>query len=454
MFPRRGFLQVGALGWTGVGLPAALASAASSKSAGRPKSCILLYMDGGPSHIDLFDMKPDAPQEIRGPFRPIASSVAGVRVCEHLPQLAQRMHLLTLVRSLTHDQTVHDPAVYQMLTGYPHLSTAGGLKVEPDDAPHMAAAFQRIDEVPAVMPKAIETPETMQMNGRVLPGQNGGFLGPTFDPLRVEVTADSEVREPEFRLETGVSLPRFRQRERLLTTFNDRLSQLEATDGLRRFHQFQRQALDILAAGQVSAAFDLAQESPAMRDRYGRFRQGQATLLARRLVEAGARFVTVYWGHEDQDWADGKGPRPANNPWDTHRNHFPLVQNSLLPRADQCLSALLDDLDDRGLLDDTLVVWMGEFGRTPRITSPWASRDHWPFAFSVLLAGAGVHRGFVYGATDKHAAHVTQDPVTPADLSATIFSILGVDPRAVVLNRRGLPHSLSTGRPINPLLSS
>jgi hypothetical protein len=354
---------------------------------------------------------------------------------------------------MTHEQTVHDPAVYQMLTGYRHVSTAGGLKVEPDDVPHMAAALQRVDGSPTVMPKAIETPETMQMNGRVLPGQSGGFLGTSYDPLRVEVTSDLQVREPEFRLVAEIDPARFQQREQLLSTDQLGLARLEATDVVRRYEGLRRQALEILRAGQVSEAFDLRQEPPATRERYGLYRHGQATLLARRLVEAGARFVTVYWGHEDQDWADGKGPRPANNPWDTHRNHFPLVKDSLLPRADQTLAALLDDLDQRGLLDETLVVWMGDFGRTPRISSPWASRDHWPFAFSLLMAGGGVRRGFVYGATDRHAAHVTSDPVTPADLTATIFSALGVAPHTTVRNRRGERHPISTGRVVKSLFA-
>ena len=202
---RRAFLRLGALGCAGVGLRSATLSAAFSAAANQKKSCILLYMDGGPSHIDLFDLKPEAPQEIRGPFQPIATSVPGLHVCEHLPLLAQRMDRLTLVRSMQHEQTVHDPAVYQMLTGFRHNSTAGGLKVEPDDVPHMAAAWQSIDKSPAIIPKAIETPETMQMNGRILPGQSGGFLGSASDPFRVQVTAEAQVIQPDFYLQTDLT---------------------------------------------------------------------------------------------------------------------------------------------------------------------------------------------------------------------------------------------------------
>jgi hypothetical protein len=239
----------------------------------------------------------------------------------------------------------------------------------------------------------------------------------------------------------------------LLRELNLELCRLQATAELSRFDVYQQQALDILSAPQVGAAFSLDREPADLRDRYGRNRHGQSVLLARRLIEAGSRFVTVYWGREDQDWADGRGPRPANNPWDTHRNHFPLVTESLLPRADRALAALLEDLQQRGLLDETLVVWMGDFGRTPRITKPWASRDHWPYAFSILMAGAGVRRGAVYGATDAQAAYVTADPITPADLTATIFDTLGVDHRALVRNQAGQPHRISTGRPVRELFA-
>ena len=186
-----------------------------------------------------------------------------------------------------------------------------------------------------------------------------------------------------------------------------------------------------------------------MRDRYGRHRHGQAVLLARRLVEAGTRFVTVYWGNEEQDWADGRGKQLANNPWDTHRNHFPLTKDSLCPRADQTLSALIEDLAQRGLLESTLVVWMGDFGRTPTISKPWASRDHWPHAFTILLSGGGTRGGEIYGRTDKHAAEVVDLPVSPGDITATLFAALGLDPASTISTTAGKPHRLSTGRVVN-----
>lgn len=454
---RRQVLQVGALGWTGLTLGGVLAAQASAGGgAPRAKACILLYMDGGPSHIDLFDLKPQAPREIRGPYQPIATSLPGLQIGELAPRLARQMHRMTLIRSVCHEQTVHDPAVYQMLTGYRHVSTAGGLKVESDDVPHMAAAFGCADSTPAAMPKVIELPETMHMEGRILPGQNAGFLGTSFDPFRVGLSPAGQISQPEFQLNQGLSLDRLQRRSQLLGQLCGDLRSADRQQefDLERYDIYQRQALEILRSPKVGEAFSLDREPDQVRDRYGRHRHGQSVLLARRLVEAGARFVTVYWGRENQDWADGKGARPANNPWDTHRNHFPLVTQSLMPRADQTLSALLEDLDERGLLAETLVVWMGDFGRTPRISQPWASRDHWPHAFSMLLAGAGIPRGRVYGSTDDQAAYVTADPVSPADLTATIFTLLGVDPRAIVKGPAGQSHRLSSGRPLRELIGS
>lgn len=442
---RRRLLQVGSLGLGACSLPAMLA-ASEAKPAPRAKSCILLYMDGGPSHIDLFDLKPQAAAEIRGPFQSIATSVVGTRVCEHLPRLAQQMQRVLQVRSMRHQQLVHDPAVYQMLTGYKHVSSAGGLEVQSDDLPHMACSFSAADRQAAVMPKAILVPDTMRMQGRVLPGQNAGILGPAFDPFAVTLSREGGVDKPDFTRQSDVPLARLSGRSCLLQQFNQELSQLEHTSKADRLNAFQQQALSILASSSVQTAFDVEREPDAMHARYGRHRHGQSVLLARRLIEAGTRFVTVYWGNEEQDWANGKPPTLANNPWDTHRNHFPLVKGSLTPRADQAFAALLSDLDERGLLDETLIIWMGDFGRTPRISTPWASRDHWPHAFTILLAGAGVRAGAVYGRTDRHAAYVDEAPVSPADLTATIFDALGIDAHAVVTSAGGTAHQISQGR--------
>ncbi|HXT60720.1 MAG TPA: DUF1501 domain-containing protein [Pirellulales bacterium] len=450
-FARRDLLAFGLASVGGGPLAAILRAAEGAGSKPRAKSCILLYMDGGPSHLDLWDLKPLAAAEIRGPFQPIATSVAGVQVGEHLPLVARQMHRLVQIRSMRHQETVHDPAVYQMLTGRKHVSSAGGLKVEDSDFPQMAAAFGRVDRRPATMPKVVELPETMKMEARILPGQNAGFLGGSYDPFRVEITREPKLVKPSLGLRSDLSPDRLARFASLVGHLNDDLARLDRSPEMQLFDDYQQQALALLGRPSVQAAFDLEREPPAMHDFYGRHRHGQSVLLARRLVEGGARFVTVYWGQEPQDWADGRGERLANNPWDTHRNHFPLVKDRLLPRADRALAALLDDLAERGLLDETLVVWMGDFGRTPKIDKKYASRDHWPHAFTVLLAGAGLPGGAVFGRTDRHAATVEEDPVSPADLTATIFSALGVDAGSLISDRQGNAYLLSTGRAVTRL---
>lgn len=400
-------------------------------------------MDGGPSHIDLFDMKPGAPAEVRGPFKPTPTTVPGVTVCEHLPKLAARMHRFLQLRSVRHTDAVHDPAVYLTLTGKRHPTPLGGLKVSPDDAPHAGALFAKLGRHTGAAPAWVELPETMRMEGRTLPGQNGGFLGAGADPFRAAVAPDGEPVPPPFGLPEGVDTDRLLLRGNLRAALDRELTRAEAS-----FDQARGRAVELLASGSLRAAFDLSREPEKVRDAYGRHRHGQSALLARRLVEAGTRFVTVYWGREEQDWADGVKVRVANNPWDTHRNHFPLVKDSLLPRADQTLCALIDDLAARGLLDETLVVWMGEFGRTPVISKPWASRDHWPHANTVLFAGGGVAAGHVVGRTDAKGAEVTDAPASPADVLATLLDALGTDPREEVRDRQGRPFAACDGTPI------
>jgi hypothetical protein len=412
----------------------------------RVRSCIFIFLDGGPSHIDLFDRRPAAPADIRGPFESISTSVPGLEICEHLPGMARVMDRVLQVRSLRHTETVHDPAVYQLLTGYKHVSSAGGLKVEPTDRPHWGAALAMADTQRSPLPTFIQTPGRMKMEARVLPGQNAGILPAAFDPLEVEVTPGGEVRSPDFARFAAEPPERLAERLRLLADFNYEAASFPGLAGVERLGRFREQAAALANSPAARAAFDIEREPSRVRDRFGRHRHGQSLLLARRLVEAGARLVTVCWGSEPQDWADGKGPRPANNPWDTHRNHFPLCRDSLLPRADQAYAALLDDLAERGLLDETMVVWTGEFGRTPRISRPWASRDHWPHAFTALLAGGGVRGGGVFGRTDRWAAEVEERPVSPADLMATLFAKLGVPPRQWLAGRQGERHRLSEGQ--------
>jgi len=283
---RRRLLQTGmvALG----GMPIAVRGMAV-EGGGKPRAnaCILLYMDGGPSHLDLWDLKPEAPAEIRGPFQPIATSVPGVRVCEHLPLVARQMHHMVQIRSVCHGETVHDPAVYQMLTGYKHVSSAGGLKVEATDAPQMGAAFGRADRQPAAMPKVIELPETMKMEARVLPGQSAGFLGGSFDPFRVEITREAQLVKPSLGLRADISPARLKYFGSLVHQFYNDLTGMPRNAEMRRFNEYQLQTLALLSQPGVQAAFDLEREPAATHDLYGRNRHGQSVLLARRLVEAG-----------------------------------------------------------------------------------------------------------------------------------------------------------------------
>jgi hypothetical protein len=317
----------------------------------------------------------------------------------------------------------------------------------------MACSFYQSDRTHAVLPKVVHTPDIMRMESRVLPGQGAGILSPAFEPWLVPISRDGDVQQPELRGRDDLPRPRLAARSSLVARFNTELSQLRSLADADRLDRFRQQALEIVSSPQAHEAFDLSRESHRTHDRYGRHRHGQSVLLARRLIEAGTRFVTVYWGNEEQDWADGRGLRPANNPWDTHRNHFPLTKDSLCPRADQALAALLEDLAQRGLLESTLVVWMGDFGRTPYISKPWASRDHWPHAFTILLAGAGTRAGEIYGQTDRHAAQVIEKPVSPADLTATIFAALGVAPQQTIPTATGSRHQLSTGRVIDDWFS-
>jgi hypothetical protein len=448
---RRSLLSLGCFGLTSFGLSPLLGANKPSDKKARAKSVLLLFMDGGPSHIDLFDLKPSAPAEIRGPCKPIQTSVPGITIGEYLPRVAQQMHHLAQIRSVSHEDVPHDQAVYRMLTGYRHNIRAGGLKIADTDHPHMASGFYRADQAGTVLPSSIEIPEPMRIDARMLPGQNAGRLGARWNPFPVYVTPAGEVVPPEFGRTAHLTEADLQQRFQLLGQLQSQSINQHVPESME-FQALQERVMGILQKPSLQNAFDLDQEPDRLRDAYGRDRHGQSTLLARRLIEAGARFVTVYWGKEIQDWAGTFKPMLVNNPWDTHRNHFPLIKESLVPRADRTLAALLSDMSERGMLEETLVVWMGDFGRSPRISTLFATpgREHWPHAFTIMMAGAGIRGGSVYGATDRYAEFVKEDPVSPADVSATIFDALGIDPQTTV-PARDQQHRLSTGRPLKKL---
>ena len=458
---RRELVQAGSLGLVGLSLPRLL-QADTATIAPRAKSCVLFFMEGGPAHQDLWDMKPEAPVEYRGEFKPIASSFTGVPVCEHLPLLSKQMHRFALIRSVHHKINDHNAGAYYMLTGREPIK-AGGLIVtpEPDNFPPYGSVLAQLRPIDKALPPFVHLPDLMFNNGSNLPGQNAGFLGGAYDPLVAGDPSEPNYRLPGLSFQRGMNQGRLELRRELLAEVN------RSDVGGRaapRMQKFQEQAFDLLSSSATHHAFQLSGESPQTRERYGlpdredrsvearKFgglpHLGQCMLTARRLIEAGVRLVTVCTG------------RRIDQSWDTHREHFPLLKRSLLPYTDRAFSALLEDMSERGLLDETLVIAMGEFGRTPRmgqITSGAgatpAGRDHWPYCYSVLMAGAGIKPGTLYGASDQYAAYPALDPCTPEDIAATIYHILGIAPETRIYDQLNRPHSVALGDPITSILT-
>ncbi len=452
---RRDVLQFGGLGALAVSLremlPPASAQTIGGRDRGRARACIVIYLFGGPSQLETFDLKPDAPAHFRGEFRPIATNVPGIRICEHLPRLAQRADKYCLLRSMQHEHPRHGWGLYYMLTGHRHNRPDLDAPPTPDDFPGLGALVNKLKPPYRDLPTAVTLPRWNRFLD--LPndyaGEKAGFLGSAFDPWLVQAEAGGQ----SFRLD-ALSLPndipvgRLHERRDLLAALDRRLGQFgehgEVHDALNA------QAYRLLGSRTVRQAFDLAAEPGSVRDRYGRHPFGQGLLLARRLVEAGTTLIQVNWHN---DGSDVKSPF-----WDTHKDNFTTLKDKLLPPVDVGLSALLDDLSQRGLLNSTLVLVMGEFGRTPRIgqvimnaATDGQGRDHWPHAYTVLLAGAGTHGGSVYGTTDDKAAFVIDNPVSPPDLQATVLHLLGVDPGAIIYDRQSRPHMASEGQIVRGL---
>jgi hypothetical protein len=446
---RRDWLRVGGLGLFGLSWPALLQ--ARQRQADRPgpaKACILLYLSGGPPQHETWDPKPDAPKEIRGDFRPVASSVPGLRVCELMPRVARLAHRCCVLRAVSTADNAHSSSGYWMLTGqpYPRPNTecnppAGG------DWPNLGAVVQRLRQGGTNLPAAITLPEQMISNANIVAvGQNAGFLGRGADPWLL--TCDPSA--PDFQV-SGLGLPaevpplRLDGRRSLLQQVNRHLDAVDRGGAVARYDGQSRQAFDLLRSPRARRAFDLNQEPPGVRDRYGRHKFGQSVLLARRLVEAGVALVQVNWPRERGDMA-------SDSPvWDTHSRNAERLRTALMPPMDQAYSALLEDLDQRGQLGETLVVWMGEFGRTPRHNGN-GGRDHWGQVFSVALAGGGVRGGVVHGASDGIGAFPRDGRVLPHDLAATIFHCLGYRPDIEIHDLLGRPVPISRGEVLRQLL--
>ncbi len=437
---RRDWIKFGVGGLTLPGLLRLQASAASPKSlAPRAKSVIVLFLSGGPSQLDMWDMKPDAPEEIRGTFRPIETKVPGIRICEHLPRMTSLADKFTVIRSVTHEQSAHPAAAYWMMSGAPIARPAPDASfMSRFDRPHMGSALAKlIGPVMPSMPPFVMVPEAMAPNGPERAGQHAGFLGASFDPYRI----NSDPNLPDYSpgvLATPVGLTS----ERLVGR-RALLDELDGPDPDSSMDEFQAQAFDLLSGTAARKAFDINAQPSSTRDRYGRHVFGQSTLLARRMVEAGVRLVHVNWVRHD----NGKGGQG----YDTHGQHLELTKDQLCPPTDAAFSSLIEDLDQRGLLDETLVVMMGEFGRTPRFNDA-AGRDHWPHCFSVVMAGGGIKGGQAYGSSDRIAAYPASDPVSPEDLFATIYDRLGVNPHQMIHDQQGRPFVLADGRPISGLI--
>jgi uncharacterized protein (DUF1501 family) len=457
---RRTFLRAGSLGLFGLTLPQLLraqAVAAPAPSARRRvRACILLFMWGGPAQQDTWDMKPDAPAEYRGEFRPIPTNVPGIQICEHLPRLAGHADKLAIIRSMNHNDVDHTTATHYLLTGR-GVPRRGAARTE--DWPGYGAVLAKLGHgtgpLPpfvSMMPKVEKDPAPRFVEESH--GQGAGWLGPLYEPLRIDADGTRpDYRVGEFDLQADVPAARTDRRRALLRDLDSQVRALENDLQTAAHDAHVERAFSLLASRDATKAFDLAQEPTRLRERYGMNLHGQAVLQARRLVEAGVPLVTVFWQND--------GTTNVSVYWDTHNRNFTDLKTRLCPVADQAFSALLEDLGARGLLDETLIVWTGEMGRTPRVGQSVVGgagagrdgRDHWANVFTSVLAGGGVRGGQVYGSSDRFAAYPAANPTSPADLAATVYDRFGVAPDTTIYDRQGKPSALCEGTPLHALLA-
>jgi len=451
---RRELLRVGGLSLLGLtATDLARLSAQSPSGPPRIKSCIFVFLFGGPSHIDLWDMKPNAPAEIRGEFRPIATRTPGIQLCEHLPKLAQQTDKLCLLRSMEHRMPVHGPACSEMYTGRPYFGPPTTDQAKPEDWPSLSALATRFGASSSALPPAVVLPWYIQFAGqdKRIAGQTGGRMGDLKNPFLVQGDpSDRAFQVQGIQLADDVPAERIARRRALLKELSAALpAPWHGEPAVDLFSHHADTAFSLLGDVQANEAFRLEKETSATRDQYGGSKFGQSLLLARRLVESGVSLVTVNW--DDETRHDKVSPF-----WDTHNHNFAALKTRLTPVFDTTFSAFLEDLGQRGLLESTLVVVTGEFGRTPKIgqivqngMTEKSGRDHWPHAFTVLLAGGGVRGGQAYGETNPIGAFVKDRPVSPADLAATILERLGIDSTREYWDEfQQVRQKLSVGRPI------
>lgn len=433
----------------GLSLSNLLAAAERNSIVPKADACIILHLNGGPSHLDMWDMKPEAPEAIRGEFKPIASSLVGIPLCEHLPKLATHMHRAALVRSMNHSvNNSHAQAVYVSMTGHDRGDNQrfGDSQNEQPSPGAMLARLRSSGE--DVVPHVALPYKTKEgAGGPPQPGFWAGWLGRAYDPLWIlKDPSAADFSVPEFVLEKDITIERMARRGELLTNLNGGLKQsavdslvnggsqgnsAKGRSSLDAMSRFQHQALDVLTSDKVRKAMRIEEEPANIRDAYGRNIYGQSTLLARRLIESGTRVVTLSWAPD------------ANATWDTHGSNFKKLKGTLLPQLDAACGSLLTDLVDRGMLERTLVVVTGDFGRTPKINANDGGRDHWNYCYTVMLAGGGIKPGFVYGASDKTGAFPADRPTSPGDVIATMYALLGLDPDGEVHDFMDRPHRIA-----------
>lgn len=455
---RRAFLQTSALGLAGLAGPLHRARAAESADRPRAKHCIFIFLCGGPSQPDLWDLKPDAPDGIRTIFQPIATNVPGITFSELIPQVAQHADKLALIRSLTHDDNSHEQGIARTLLGQ-LPDPRSEVHAARTDHPGLGAILHRVQGDCGELPPWVILPRPFTTGGPIYKGQTAGLLGPAYDPVLLDKEkrgslSEREVRLDSARLPDGVDDARLAARRELLQVTNRSAGSPSALAGAWEEHY--EQAFGLLSSGAAGQAFDVSREPQALRERYGLNEYGQSFLLARRLVEAGVRVVNVFWTFFDEQGCQF-------NLWDNHgvandvcgidgqiTGTQQITHEYCCPSFDRSFSALLEDLAQRGLLDETLVAVAGEFGRTPRINQ-WAGRDHWAPCYTQLLAGGGVRGGQVYGASDATGAYVKDMPVTPDDYLATVLYACGIEPHTQLHDALGRPLPVTRGTPLRTL---
>ena len=462
---RRDWLKLG-LGWLGYGCLGLAqpnpAKAASTQAASRTpgfdhaKSVVLVFANGGQSQIDMWDPKPDAPLDVRGAFKAIPTAVPGVHFTEHMPRIARIADRLTVVRSMSHEDLDHGSAAYLCLTGVYHAKRSANPLPSPNDIPTYGAVLRRVRAKSKFVSDAVHLNGPALVPTNLSPGQDGGFLGRAYEPLLVGDPNDAAGTLADLAPQAGLPPVRMNDRLSLKQTLDHYAARLEKTAPATDMSRLYTQALDMLSSTKAREAFDLDREPEKLRDRYGRHRSGQSLLLARRLVEAGVPYINVIWNQTNR----GQDKAPDDTDlygWDTHNDIFDALQNRLLPRFDESFSAFIEDMDSRGLLADTLIVCMGEFGRAPRVAleprfaGATPGRKHWANVYSIVLAGAGVQRGAIVGASDRLGGEPTTERYGPWDAAATMFHALGIDPNAHYTDTLNRPYAITTGHPIKEL---